>query len=197
MSSEMNEYASYQPNQLVATEIGSFITGMGFLYSGYIVDPTVDDLRVECKLDIELNSDDVDVTMTDNVIYCFIDSRSISTIIKPDQEIYKYANYPDILRFNKFIPVNQKAWKDDHNLYLLKINLNSGIISRYDVRTGRFARQTVNWKSSTPTEVVELLLTKEYLDEYFRYELNCLGSYVSFVSEADMADKSSTESVTE
>ena len=34
--SQMNEYASYQPNQLLANAIGNYITGMGFFYDGYI-----------------------------------------------------------------------------------------------------------------------------------------------------------------
>ena len=64
----------------------------------------------------------------------------------------------------KFIPVDDKTWKDDTNLYLLKINTNTGIISRYDQRLNRFTKQEVNWNTSTPEEVARLLLTEDYLE---------------------------------
>lgn len=193
--SRLNEYATYQPNQLLANEIGNHIANMGFLYTGFINEPGTSDHSVMVQLDVELNADDVDVVMSDNVIYCYLNSDKIDHLIKPDEVIYQYSNCKEILKNNHFVPVNAKAWRDDTKLYLLKINLNSGLIGRYDVRTGRFRNQEVNWKSSTPTEVVQLLLPKDYLGEYLSRELCSLESYVSFTSELDLKSKAEAEQV--
>lgn len=193
--SQMNEYATYQPNQLLANEIGNHITNMGFLYTGFINEPGDSGRSILIQLDVELNADDVDVVMSDNVIYCYLNADKIDHLIKPDEVIYQYTNYKEILHSNHFVPVNAKAWRDDTKLYLLKINLNSGLIGRYDVRTGRFRNQEVNWKSSTPTEVVQLLLPKDYLGEYLSRELCSLESYVSFTSELDLKAKLELEAI--
>lgn len=193
--SQMNEYANYQPNQLLATAIGNHITRMGFLYDGYIHEPNSDTVGIPIQLDIELNADDVDVTMSDNVIYCYINSDKLDLMIKSGPELYELDNFGDILQNHHFVPVHEKAWRDATKLYLFKINLNTGIIGRYDIRTGRFKNQEVNWNSSTPEEVARLLLPKEYLDEYLRAELCSLESYVSFISAAEVKVKADTETV--
>lgn len=193
--SQLNEYATYEPNQLLANEIGNHITNMGFLYTGFINEPGTGYHSILIQLDVELNADDVDVVMSDNVMYCYLNSDKVDHLIKPDEVLYQYTNYHEILHNNHFVPVNEKAWRDDTKLYLLKINLNSGLIGRYDVRTGRFRNQEVNWKSSTPTEVAQLLLPKEYLQEYLSRELCSLESYVSFITEADTQTKAAAEEI--
>lgn len=190
-----NEYASYKPNQLLANSIGNYITGMGFFYDGYISEPNSDELGIPVKLDIELNSDDVDVTMSDNVMYCYVNSDKLDLMIKSGPELYELDNFGDIIKNHHFVPVHSKAWRDATKLYLLKINLNTGIIGRYDIRTGRFKNQDINWNSSTPEEVASLLLPKEYLDEYLRSELCSLESYVSFASAADLKAKVENETI--
>lgn len=190
-----NEYASYQPNQLLANSIGNYITGMGFLYDGYISEPNSEDLGVPVKLDVELNGDDVDVTMSDNVMYCYVNSDKLDLMIKSGPELYELDNFGDIIKNHHFVPVHSKAWRDATKLYLLKINLNTGIIGRYDIRTGRFKNQDINWNSSTPEEVASLLLPKEYLDEYLRSELCSLESYVSFASAGDLKSKVENETI--
>ena len=193
--SQMNEYASYQPNQLLANAIGNYITGMGFFYDGYIHEPNSDTVGIPIQLDIELNADDVDVTMSENVIYCYINSDKLDLMIKSGPELYELDNFGDIIHNNHFVPVHEKVWRDATKLYLLKINLNTGIIGRYDIRTSRFKNQEVNWNSSTPEEVVQLLLPKEYLAEYLKAELCSLESYVSFISSADAKAKADAEAV--
>lgn len=193
--SQLNEYATYEPNQLLANEIGDHITNMGFLYTGFISEPATGDQSIPIQLDVELNADDVDVVMSENVMYCYLNSDKVDHLIKPDEVIYQYANCKEILHNNHFVPVNAKAWRDDTKLYLLKINLNSGLIGRYDIRTGRFRNQEVNWNSSTPTEVAQLLLPKEYLQEYLSHELCSLESYVSFITDADIQAKAAAEGI--
>lgn len=194
-NSEMNEATNYRPNQLLANAIGDHITTMGFLYTGHINEPSSDELGIPVQIDVELNGDDVDVVMSDNVMYCYINADKIDHLLKPSESIYNYDNFSEVLRNHKFIPVNAKAWRDDTKLYLLKINLNSGKIGRYDVRTGRFKNQEVNWNSSTPTEVVQLLLTKDYLQEYLSHELCSVESYVSFITVEDARAKAESEQV--
>ena len=116
-------------------------------------------------------------------MYCFINAANIDYKVETvEDSVYNLANFAEILQANKLVPVNSKVWRDDKNLYLLKINLNTGKIGRYDWRVGRFTNQDVNWNNSTPEEVVQLLLTKEYLEDYFKAELCSLESYVSFAT---------------
>lgn len=116
-------------------------------------------------------------------------------MIKSGPELYELDNFGDIIKNHHFVPIHSKAWRDATKLYLLKINLNTGIIGRYDIRTGRFKNQDINWNSSTPEEVASLLLPKEYLDEYLRSELCSLESYVSFASAADLKAKVENETI--
>lgn len=177
----MNEYVNYKPNQLLAKVIGDHITGMGFYYPGQIYEPDSEDEGISINMNVDLNGDDVDVLVSPNVMYCFINARNIDYIIETrDNSVYDIPNFSEVLKANRITQVNPKAWRDENNLYLLKINLNTGKIGRYNPATGRFQTQEVNWLSSTPEEVVELLLTKEYLEDYLRHELNSLESYISF-----------------
>ena len=178
-----NESVSYEPNQLLAQVIGDHITNMGFYYRGFINEPGSDETGIPVNLNVELNGDDVDVLVSPNVMYCFINAANIDYKVETvEDSVYNLANFAEILQANKLVPVNNKVWRDDKNLYLLKINLNTGKIGRYDWRVGRFTTQDVNWNSSTPEEVVQLLLTKEYLEDYFKAELCSLESYVSFAT---------------
>lgn len=194
-NSGMNEATTYRPNQLLANAIGDYITTMGFLYTGYINEPNSDELGIPVQIDVELNGDDVDVTMSDNVMYCYINADKIDHILKPAESIYNLDNFSEILKNHRFVPVNAKTWRDATKLYLLKINLNSGIIGRYDINTGRFKNQEVNWNSSTPEEITELLLTKDYLQEYLSHELCSLESYVSFITAEEVRAKIESEAV--
>ena len=190
-----NESVKYEPNQLLAQVIGDYITGMGFYYGGFINEPNSDETGISVNLNVELNGDDVDVMVSPNVMYCFINAQNIDYKIETsDNSIYDIPNFSDILAATRFTPVHDKVWRDDKNLYLLKINLNTGKIGRYDWRVGRFTNQDINWNSSTPEEVVELLLTKEYLEDYFQHELCSLESYVSFASRgAERLNEAKTE----
>lgn len=191
-SQPVNEAVTYEPNQLLAQVIGNHITGMGFYYPAYISEPQSDETGISVNLDVELNGDDVDVMVSPNVMYCFINAANIDYIVKAaDDAVYNIANFAEVLKANHLTQINPKAWRDDKNLYLLKINLNTGKIGRYDPATGRFRTQDVNWNSSTPEEVVELLLTKEYLEDYFRHELCSLESYVGFATPEALMDLSS------
>ena len=177
----MNEWATYKPNDLVANAIGDHITGMGFYYSGSISETGSTEVGIPVMLNVDLNGDDVDATMSENVIYCFINADKIDYFTKVmDPNAYSIENLSEVLKNLHFVPKNQKAWRDATKLYLLKINLNSGLIGRYDTNTGSFKNQEVNWNSSTPEEVAELLLTKEYMEDYLRSELSSLESYVDF-----------------
>lgn len=178
-----NESVSYEPNQLLAQVIGDHITSMGFYYRGFINEPGSDETGIPVNLNVELNGDDVDVLVSPNVMYCFINAANIDYKVETvEDSVYNLANFAEILQANKLVPVNSKVWRDDKNLYLLKINLNTGKIGRYDWRVGRFTTQDVNWNNSTPEEIVQLLLTKEYLEDYFKAELCSLESYVSFAT---------------
>lgn len=185
----MNEYATYQPNQLIANEIGNHITGMGFYYAGTISEPDSDAIGIPVMLNVDLNGDDVDATMSENVIYCYINADKIDFFVKlVGDEAYRIDNLGDVLKNLHFVPKNPKAWRDSTKLYLLKINLNSGFIGRYDPATGSFKNQEVNWNSATPAEVVELLLTKEYMENYLKSELASLESYVDFMTDTGSTD---------
>lgn len=173
--------ATYKPHDLIANAIGDHITGMGFYYSGTIHE-TGSTATIPVMLNVDLNGDDVDATMSENVIYCFINADKIDYFTKvADDSAYSIENLGEVLKNLHFVPNNEKAWRDATKLYLLKINLNSGLISRYDPSTGSFKNQDVNWNSSTPEEVAELLLTKDYMEEYLRSELSKLQSYVDFL----------------
>ena len=124
-----NEYVSYKPNQLLANSIGNYITGMGFFYDGYISEPNSDELGIPVKLDIELNGDDVDVTMSDNVMYCYVNSDKLDLMIKSGPELYELDNFGDIIKNHHFVPVHSKAWRDATKLYLLKINMSTCVLS--------------------------------------------------------------------
>lgn len=192
----VNEAVTYQPNQLLAQVIGNHVTGMGFYYPAYISEPQSDEAGISVNLNVDLNGDDVDVMVSPNVMYCYINASNIDYFVKiaDDVAYNNIANFGEVLKANHFVQVNPKAWRDDKNLYLLKINLNTGIIGRYDPATGKFRNQEVNWNSSTPEEVVELLLTKEYLEDYFRHELCSLESYVGFATPEAIMDSSELSS---
>lgn len=194
-SQEMSESTRYEPNGHLASVIANHITGMGFYYNGYLNEPGSDETGIPVHLNVELNGDDVEVLNSPNVMYCFIHADNIDYKVETaDDSIYSYANFSEILKANHLVKINPKAWRDDRNLYLLKINLNSGLIGRYDPATGRFRNQEVIWNSSTPEEVVELLLTKDYLESYFRAELSSLESYVSFATQ-EMVSKPEPETI--
>lgn len=189
-STPVNEAVTYEPNQLLAQVIGHQITNMGFYYRGYISEPDSDEIGVPVNLNVELNGDDVDVLMSSNVMYCFINADNIDYKVETaGDDIYGIANFAEVLKANRFVPVNSKVWRDEKNLYLLKINLNTGKIGRYNWRVGRFSTQEINWLTSTPEEVAELLLTKEYLEDYFKAELCSLESYVSFAQPEIISDQ--------
>ena len=172
----LNEYANYEPNQLLANVIGNYISGMMFSYEGYISDSNYIKDVIPIRLNIELNGDDVDVIASPNVIYCYINASNIDYVIEGIEDNFRLSNTAEVMQNTKFIPVDDKTWKDDTNLYRLKININTGIISRYDQRLNRFTKQEVNWNTATPEEVVRLLLTEDYLEDYFRNELCILKS---------------------
>lgn len=183
IDSTKNESVDYKPNQLLAQVIGDHITGMGFYYRGFISEPNSDEVGVPINLNVELNGDDVDVLVSPNVMYCFINAKNIDYKVETSEHaIYDIVNFSEVLQANKLVPVNTKVWRDNDNLYLLKINLNTGKIGRFDHRIGRFTTQEINWNSSTPEEVAQLLLTKDYLEDYFKHELCSLESYVSFAT---------------
>ena len=78
----MNEWATYKPNDLVANAIGDHITGMGFYYSGSISEAGSTEIGIPVMLNVDLNGDDVDATMSENVIYCFINADKIDYFTK-------------------------------------------------------------------------------------------------------------------
>lgn len=182
----ISEYASYQPHQLLANEIGDHITGMGFYYAGTISETDSDGIGFPVMLNVDLNGDDIDATMSENVIYCYMNADKLDFFTKlVDDAAYRIDNLGEVLKNLHFVPKNPKAWRDSNKLYLLKINLNTGFIGRYDTATGSFRNQEVNWNSATPQEVVEMLLTKEYMEDYLKSELASLESYVDFMHSTE------------
>lgn len=191
-----NEATQYIPNGLLETVIGNHITGMGFLYNGKMIEKhqSAESITIPIGINVQLNGDDVEVVDSSNVMYCYINADKIDYLVETtDNLIYSIDNFSEVLKNNHFIANTNKVWRNPTQLYLLKINLNSGLIGRFDHTTGTFKNQSVNWRSSTPEEVVELLLTKEYLQEYFTNELSLLESYVDFSTEDRLTDKLNTE----
>ena len=76
--SQLNEYATYQPNQLLANEIGNHITNMGFLYTGFINEPGTGDHSILIQLDVEINADDVDVGSGKEGYYAYLFDKNTS-----------------------------------------------------------------------------------------------------------------------
>lgn len=181
----LKEYANYYDAPEVATDIARVITGYSFEYVGKLLSAK-EDYELAVKVVVDINEDDISAIMSDNIVYVYLNINKVNYHIEflkdsllNNNEFLR--NNEVILKRNRFIKHHPKAWRDDVKLYLLKMNMNSGLIGRFDPYTDKFVNQKLaNWKTSTNKDVARILLTKEYLHEYFMTELANLKSYVDF-----------------
>lgn len=157
---KINESVNYQVNNNLQSIIAKAITGISFYYTAKLNSSDV-------ELCIDLNEDDIEVVQSDNVIYCYLLADKINYIV--DGKSIDDTN-------TDFVPNTRKVWRDKNKLYLLKINLNSGIIGRFDSNTETFRHQDINWFDYDPYDVIEKLLNTDYLQDYFSKELSVLKS---------------------
>ena len=187
-----NVSESMKFNQSVSKNIASVIDGMNLKYEALVVTPSRN-ISIPVYVYMTLNEDDIEAVESDNVVYVYLKASNLD--FKLELLNSAESNLAEIINsINSWISNNPKCWKDNDNLYLLKMNRNTGIVSRYDSHTNTFKKQdSINYINAIDYDIAKTLLNRDYLEDYISNQLCLLKSSIDYKDDSDLLKKMENE----